>query len=433
VGLPERLVLKRLQKAGLKVSRPQSFVNLRSAQPVIKRLKREQARTASRREQMLRQLVRFLSDADIQAELRSDAVMTGDRPITTHGPAGSLSPDGFVDHVVWERYGDRLLDAVVGHLAGRNIPLKAVKGTHGVVLLSRVRKEAIVRPTHATLAVGKPIQGNFLADGAHWNALRRRLPKASVTRSASRAPSGTPPATRVLTRFPHPVPVEVEELADFASTLIRDDRTVTFGHVVEMRTEAETIRFMPVTNARGPVEAPFSYEAPPGALQGALRLRSPENPMALALDDLRGDLSVEQAWVTALVAFADLTCVPQEDRASRRSPTDRTPALSATRRSSARAPRPLRHGSILISSTLEPTNHTASLLSSYVVGHRRRLRPGQRASDEARRGAESVGISLRENETWVKPHLRGAPEDSVLAFRWQAPEQIGALPAMTQT
>ncbi len=64
---------------------------------------------------------------------------------------------------------------------------------------------------------------------------------------------------------------------------------------------------------------------------------------------------------------------------------------------------------------------TLGLLSSYVAGHRRRLRPGQRRSDEAARNAEAVGIQLGDGETWVRPHSRGVPEDAILTFSWNAP------------
>jgi hypothetical protein len=66
-----------------------------------------------------------------------------------------------------------------------------------------------------------------------------------------------------------------------------------------------------------------------------------------------------------------------------------------------------------------PSRTTRAVMSSYVMGHRRRLSAGRQPSVEARRHAQSICISLRPGETWVRPHARGHPADTELVFSWR--------------
>jgi hypothetical protein len=78
----------------------------------------------------------------------------------------------------------------------------------------------------------------------------------------------------------------------------------------------------------------------------------------------------------------------------------------------------------VFSAALRPIGATAQIAPSYVAGHRRRLRPGQRCSDEAKAAARAVGIELQRIETWVRPHARGIPDDAQLEFAWQIPREL---------
>jgi hypothetical protein len=123
--------------------------------------------------------------------------------------------------------------------------------------------------------------------------------------------------------------------------------------------------------------------------------------------------------VTALVAFADLTCVPQSDRTTTAAqPTQRQ---RRNLRGSSEPHSAVRHGKTTLAASLAPSAETGELLASYVVGHRRRLRERQQPSPEAVHAADRAGITLRPYETWVRPHMRGAPDDAVLIFAWTPP------------
>jgi hypothetical protein len=62
-----------------------------------------------------------------------------------------------------------------------------------------------------------------------------------------------------------------------------------------------------------------------------------------------------------------------------------------------------------------------------VVGHRRRLPPGQTCHEDARAAARLYAIDLDPGWTWVQPHERGTPDGFVLRYAWQAPPQLARL------
>jgi hypothetical protein len=188
------------------------------------------------------------------------------------------------------------------------------------------------------------------------------------------------------------LPADVRELAAFASQLIREERTTAFEHAVRLQLPDESVRFEPIRGEGAALEVPYVYRAPGGAVRAALRLRTPADPLALAVEHADGDALLGRSWVTALVAYADLTCVPQAERA--------------------------RTG-------LVASGATDRLLAANVAGHRRRLRQRRAPSPAAVRAADRAGITLRAHETWVRPHLRGVPADTVLTFDWTPPAALG--------
>jgi len=373
-----------------------------------------------------RTLRRHLTEAGINVEFDGTRVSADGRRIGLVIPRKSASRAEVVGATIYRHFPDLLLTAVAANLSGRGLPVSAIKGKHGIALVAGGRAVAIVGPTQARFAARAPLAANFLIAGMHWTALER-----VVRTSVARQKPLTPPSaegdrpSRVVLELPAEVSADARELAQLATALIREDRTVTFGHIVEMRADNTTLRFSPVTDERGPVEAPFVFERPGATVAGALRLRSTRQVLALAVDDATDDEALlTDGWVKALVAFADLTCVPQNLATAPPVAAQRLHGHRRAGRSGPQAARSRQHGKVLFSDTLTPTVATNRLLASYVVGHRRRLKAGQRASDEARRAAEKVGITLRPRETWVRPFLRGAPDDSVLSFTWQPPAAL---------
>jgi hypothetical protein len=166
-----------------------------------------------------------------------------------------------------------------------------------------------------------------------------------------------------------------------------------------------------------------------GSVAGALRLRTPGDPLAVAVERSVDPDRAAVAWVLALVAYAQLTCVAPAERDASAPSGGRTwkharDASAGGGRPQSRTAAPTRVGSLVLSASLRPTGQTAALLASYVAGHRRRLRSGRRSSERARRSAEAVGIELGDAETWVRPHTRGVPDDAVLTFAWRPPSEV---------
>jgi hypothetical protein len=173
------------------------------------------------------------------------------------------------------------------------------------------------------------------------------------------------------------------------------------------------LRFDPVTSDGGRIEVPFTFvssrdDAEP--VHAALRLQTPRHPLAIAFHEGIGDRQLARAWVVALAGFAQLTCVGLSNDAvvSRGDRSISAPHFIADRASAPRQPRGVGRRSVF-SAALRPIGATAQIASSYVAGHRRRLRPGQRCSDEAKAAARAVGIELQGTETRVCRTLAGFP------------------------
>jgi hypothetical protein len=240
--------------------------------------------------------------------------------------------------------------------------------------------------------------------------------------------SASQPRIQVMASLPASIGPGAAAAALAASERIRTQRTLAFGHGVVLRSGEDRIRFEPITSEGGRVEAPFSW-SPAGAapFHAALRLRTPDDPLAIAFRDGVSESELAFAWIVALAAFAELTCVdiiepsrPRLDRA----PAVAQPQPRAGGGARTRRPRGVARPS-MFSPALQPIGATTQVIASYVAGHRRRLRPGQRSSDEAKAAARAVGIELQPGETWVRPHARGLPDDAELQFSWRIPRELG--------
>jgi hypothetical protein len=322
--------------------------------------------------------------------------------------------DQVIDRVVSESAADKLLEVTIDELDGRGLPLRAVRGKGGICLLHGSNVVSVIRATRGTFKHREDdIPGNFLVTGKHWQSLRAHVsgePRSSLAEQT------------VLTQLPADVPEALALAALSASTRLREERCVEFGHTICLQFTDGFIRFAPIHADRHTVEVPFVYEHDSGHALGALRLRTPGDPLALALAESSGEDVVGEAWVTALRGYADLTCI-EHAAAAETTPTPVTstnpaprPAGSASsrRRTLVDAARTL----VPYSSTLTPTEATRSLLASYVVGHRRQLPAGRQPGEEAREHAKRIGVTLGPGQTWVKPHARGVPDGAELVFAW---------------
>jgi hypothetical protein len=169
---------------------------------------------------------------------------------------------------------------------------------------------------------------------------------------------------------------------------------------------------------------PFRLSKGTEQLTGDLVL-SDRDPLPLLIGKGVADEDMATAWTCALAGFADATCVEfdQAATATRRDPAvpqPSPPPWVPTRSTSARTlprrrPWP---------SYLEPVGSWIRYSGSFVAGHRRRLRDGQKAGDQAHDRARQVGIILHEHETWVRPHARGVPDGIEMRFAWHPPARL---------
>jgi hypothetical protein len=398
-----------------------------------RRAREEKREEAARRQASAVELVsQFFTTASVPFSIDGDVVRVADRRVAI--PQRALKARrqtlDWLDEIAGTYLRDRLIAQLHEQIEPFADQVQLGKGTHGVVVSRHGVPLAVIRPTHAKPKGEQRIDGNFLAAGEHWLELTAWLMDAigrvdeerrhREQRAAERARN----EIRVLTAFPDGVAEDRRRAALAASSHLRTERNLVFGHVVELEFGVERLRFEPLQLERGHVEVPLTWTDGARDLHAALRLASAHDPLPFVL---RGDPDswlIGACWTAALVAYADLTC--REDLVTL-SRTRRTRSIGgrATRDSAGAGNR--RTGSpaaTLSTPELQPLGNTARWLTSYVAGHRRRLRPNQNASREAKARARRVGITLGLRETWVSPHVRGVPEDAVLRFRWTPPEEL---------
>lgn len=343
------------------------------------------------------------------------------------------SANRVIDRLVAELLGGRLLDVVNEQIVGRNFDVRAVPGERGVRLEHARRDVALIRATRAHVFGETEVHGNFIADGSHWRAFCSVLSVRVGVRARRRisAASVASPKTTLLTALPACASQSYRDAANVASSRIRTERSLEFGHPVVLQTPSLEVRFEPIS-AAGVTELPFSYSDGSRRLAGNLRLRTPQDPLALALTDAAADEPlIAEAWALALLGYAELTCEPQEPLVAtaerRRRSTTAMPhggfrvGEQLARDVAETSGPPRRKRDVRFSVHLLADAQTQRVLAGCVAGHRRVLPPGQSAGEAAQQYAACLGISLRAGETWVRAHLRGAPACCELRFHWHPP------------
>jgi hypothetical protein len=169
---------------------------------------------------------------------------------------------------------------------------------------------------------------------------------------------------------------------------------------------------------------PFRLAKGTETVRGELALID-HDPLPLLIGAGVADEDAIIAWICALLGFADAMCIETEpgelafQRAPARSRWHRSTSAYGRRPSTRTLPQKR-----LWSRNLEPVGHWVQYGGSLVAGHRRRLNDGRTASAEACNRALRVGIILRPNETWVRLHTRGVPDDVEMRFRWHAQAEL---------
>jgi hypothetical protein len=419
-----------------KQAKPKKPTKAKTRQPTTKRLAAkvptaaDAAKDAARVASAVRRIVEFMTAAGVPCSPSESGVAFAGKHIAL-APTDTRSTratDAWIDAAVSLHCPDILRAAVTSRLDVDGARLRAED--RRLIVIVDNRPLAVVGATNAKVEGLAARRGNFLAAGSHWTELRADILTARRPSGIAHPPSVTSPPTvaadvRRYSSFPPTVVDPLHSVAMDASSALRTERSLVFGHAVELRYAAGTLRFDPLEAHGTSVRCPFTWSQDSGRLDGCLVLTSPRDPVLLETADQRPDADLGRAWISALLAYADLTC-DSGVTPGRREPMWRR---SATGRSHAtRDPsiprRPVATAGQLASASLTPIGRTAGWIASYVAGHRRRLRPGQQASREARQRARQVGIVLFPGETWVSPHVRGVPPDAVLVFRWSPPPAL---------
>jgi hypothetical protein len=424
----ERLARKREQRAQRKKREEaeRQAQHEREERDRRDRERRAAGQAAQRHAAALDRIIEFFHAAGIEAAANGGALRVAGVPVkvTRADVASRAKVDGLVDRVVWARHRELLLNGISRHLPGAD-ELRAIAGTDGWILSHDRTPLAIVRATSAKAKSTPARPGNFLTVSAPWQALGDaiRALRAGPVRSRSTVPAPPKERLRRFAELPESMPAALRDLALTASHQLRTERNLVFAHAVELQDGGEAIRFAPLTQGPSYVEVPVTWSRWSDGAMANLAISGRRDPLPLAFRGEDDDAAVVRGWVLALVGYAQLVCREElADLLHARPRADSSGAGSSAGSGQARllatAPR------AWSLHRLTPVGRTRNWIASYVAGHRRRLRPGHAASPEARSRAARVGITLRQGETWVSPHVRGVPANAVLQFRWVAPTEL---------
>ena len=296
------------------------------------------------------------------------------------------------------------------------------------------RGEELLCEIHATYGKvpGKDrIEGNFLADGAHWRQLgqaiegrRRQLRSGLDALLALIGERILPGLDLIVIRVP-PSTLTPELIARTleASGDVRLHRQLALDRPAAIRVFPARIRLLPVVPIAGVFACRFAASVDGVEVDGAIVIDGDLDPLPVVID-ARCAETTEWVWPLALLGFAALTCpvrVMRREGGQSVASHPRTPPQGrfATERR-------LPSAKSLFSESLSLMGDHPHA-SHFVAGHRRRLDVGRQASDAAIDLALAYGIKLHSHETWVRPHARGIGATEELEFDWAAPSELGAV------
>lgn len=351
--------------------------------------------------------------------------------------------DAFVNRVAAGYCSKQFVAVLVRNLRAAGAQAFYDRDLHGFRIEKDGRYLAVVKATSAVVwGEGESRSANFLTDGPHWKAFRQDFetaamrppepeieePKPEPTPRRSerpRAPS-LPPLT-LITDVPGDIPLDLAEAALEASRRIREERRLVFDHEVVLHYRDGDLRLRPLRGAADAVQASFAFTRLNGVrnVRGAIGLVGGDDPLPVRLQaELAGDLS-GWIWACALIGLASVTCIdiPQASPRARREWSSRR-SLPSNGRSRFRSAPQVRSSTSIWPEELRPVGRWAVHTASYVAGHIRRLSDGRSPSPQARERARAVGLVLRADETYVRPHARGLPDHGVLEFDWRCPHAL---------
>jgi hypothetical protein len=303
-------------------------------------------------------------------------------------------------HLSTMRRPDVLREAIATYLdlSGLNVAVRELRDGSAFGVYVEDRRVGSIAEKYASIGRHRPL-GDFLTENAPWGRVRNNLLEAleEMTSQASVAGLATRPVSRV---FPSSAGEAALSIAVESTRRIRTERAREYPFVATLGAQGGELTVHPVTPIAGG-RVSFAFRFTSGrVVRGVLQLDAIGEVLPVTVDGAAADTVLSTAWVAVLSGFADLTCP--------------SPYTGET-------------GQMWMAEALTPTAGTARLINATVAGHRRRLGTKHHGEEAAERAA-AIGVELASNETWVRSHTRGAPDDSVLEFDWTpAPELQGLL------
>lgn len=384
-----------------------------------------------------------LVSVGVHAALRGDTLYVGEACVGT-GLRAKLASHHDLDAVLADDEAcGRLIDRLVPDVlklqvreqlaaSGHHLYVRPRRKGSGFEIVDGTDVVAHVTSTVYTTSRGEQRRGLFWAPGPHWTiALELLLPRGQRRHTTQPSDLGrqssTPPipAPETLAR-PKTKPrggprrPRVGEAAperyinwsqDVSGDLTERAKEASDAlHLRRIRSDDDPVvldcaggielTFQPVrVSSRGRLDLPFSYAGPEGRMVGRVYLRSPKRPLAIHVSRRDPLVPLAEAWCLVLEAAAARYCGPPGDPQDERSdPLGFTPDRGTRERSAHR-----------------------------VLSHRARLPEGHRASDDAVKAAEEVGIELPDGCTWrrgyVRGDRRGSESDLPMRYRWHPSTQ----------
>jgi len=280
---------------------------------------------------------------------------------------------------------------------------------------------AFARATAARAMVAVSLSTGELTAAADGGNAVKEAPSPNPAAAAAQAIPRTPARKRI-DKFPDDLAPQLVRLCLDASQRIRLERQVAYDRPVVLESDHGELTLLPVRATGTGLLLPFQLRKASAIIRGEL-IVGHRDPLPLLI---RSDVEDDQAiavWACALLGFAGATCFKIEvDIPVARPSSPRTRAPGSSPPSGAAIPSLPRTKAW--PGYLQPTGQWVLYSGSLVAGHRRRLHDGKTASSDACDRARQVGIILRPDETWVRPHARGIPDGIEMRFRWKAPTEL---------
>jgi hypothetical protein len=433
-------------------------------------------------------LLAFFRAADIRVEVgrRGCLLINGiqTRPLAWILPSPKGPDwDNVIDELALNYVGGKFLKAVADNAPfGEGVRASLRQSEKGFAIMRGDVRLAIIHATSAQVPRRDVIHGNFLKPGPQWQQLadvvhraeaelvtewkqeqearaaamaalaakrkQKREARAAAeaalaakrkqereAQAAAEAAAGAAAAEaeakrrraaarRPINHLPNGLAPELIDACLDASRRIRLERQVAYERPVILECDFGELTLLPIAGTETRLLIPFRLNKGTETLKGELVLGD-RDPLPLLIGEGVADEDAVTAWTCALLGFADATCIefePVERTARRGSVRPQgcpSSAVSQRRPSTRTLPRKRpwpRH--------LEPVGEWIRYRGSFVAGHRRHLNEGKTATAEARQHASQVGITLHQDETWVRPHTRGVPDGIEMRFLWHTPTEL---------